>query len=182
VISKFATGVYSKSFATPVPSFLTPEGKDQIPSFPTYYKPGLATIAAPGGAGVAAHSASIVVPQDFEWLNQPVANVAINRNAPFPVNYNATGFDYVNIFGYSVTMVAETPIGAGFFCAAQASAGTFNIPAAVLQSLPASDLIQGVPLGFLTVGGYVVDSFSAADLDLRSIVYADSTVVSVNFN
>ena len=137
---------------------------------------------APGGADIGSHSASVVNPQDFEWLNQPAANDAINRGSGFPVNYNATGFDYVNIFGYSATMAHGTQVGAGFFCAADASAGSFTIPAAVLQSLPMSQLNQGVPLGGLIVGGYVTGGFNAADLDVRTIVYSDSTVVSVAYN
>jgi hypothetical protein len=130
---------------------------------------------------VGAHSASIVVPQDFQWLNTPAANAVINRNNGFLVSYNASGYDYVNIFGYSATMVGGNTVGAGFFCAAQASAGSFTIPAAVLQSLPQSQLNQGFPLGALSVGGYVTDTFNAADLDVRTIVYANSTFATVKY-
>ncbi|MDA1236817.1 MAG: hypothetical protein O3A53_18710 [Acidobacteria bacterium] len=181
VMTKNGPGSYAASFVPDFP-FLNPEGQDQFPVFPTYFEPGLTTVMAPGGADVGAHSASIVVPQDFEWLNKPAANAVINRNNGFPVNYNATGYDYVNIFGYSATMVGQDTIGAGFFCAASAAAGSFTIPAAVLQSLPQSQLTQGFPLGFLTVGGYVTDTFNSADLDVRTIVYADSSVVTVNYN
>lgn len=180
-MNKVAPGSYAASFLPDFP-FLSPEGKDQFPSFPTYFEPGLTTVTAPGGADVGAHSASIVVPQDFQWLNKPAANAVISRNSGFQINYNATGYNYVNIFGYSVTMAGGSNVGAGFFCAAPAGAGTFTIPAAVLQSLPQSQLTQGIPLGFLTVGGYVTGTFSAADLDVRTIVYADSSVVTVNYN
>lgn len=106
----------------------------------------------------------------------------IPRNTGYTVNYNASGFDYVNIFGYSATMANGNQVGAGFFCAADASANSFTIPAAVLQSMPISQLQQGFPLAGLTVGGYVTGGFNAADLDVRTIVYSDSTVVSVGYN
>jgi uncharacterized protein (TIGR03437 family) len=177
-VPKTAPGIYSKSFSTNPFPFLSPERQQTAP----YFQPGQTTVSAPGGADVQSHNASIVVPQAFQWLNKPESGDAINRSQGKEITYSASGFDYVFIFGASSTSVDDDAVGAGFYCAADAAAGSFNIPAPVLLSLPDSPLIEGTPTGILSVGGYVADTFNAADLDLRSITYSDTDVTTVDYN
>ncbi len=180
-IPKTSLGLYSKSFGLPSFPFLTPEAKQQFTP-DTYYEPGLTTVTAPGGADVGAHSASLVVPQDFQWLNQPAASAAIDRSAGLKIEYTASGYDYVSIIGGSSTTVGSNTVGAQFYCSASPSASSFTVPAAVLLSLPASDLIEGFASGALIVGGGVYDTFTAPSLDIGTITYADTTFVTVDFN
>lgn len=172
-------GSYFKSFGTPFP-FLKPEVKAQLGG--EYYEPGMTTVTAPGGTDVQAHNASVVVPQDFEWTNQPEFGAVINRANSLTVQYTGSGYDYVHIFGAAPAVIdGDNVVGAAFYCAADANAGAFTIPAAVLASLPDSPLQEGFPTGSISVGGYVLEDFDAG-LDIESMTYSDSTAVIVDFN
>lgn len=172
-------GAYFKSFGTPLP-FLLPESKAQFGG--TYYQPGNTTVTAPGGTGVQAHSASVVVPQEFIWTNKPAFGAAINRATPLTVQYSGgAGYDYVSIYGASPAVIGETVIGAAFHCIANPAAGSFTIPVPVLSALPDSPLINGFPGGSINVGGYISETFNA-NLDQESMIYADTTTVNVDFN
>lgn len=177
-IPKTAPGSYSKSFSSNPFPFLSPERQQSAP----FFQPGQTTVSAPGGADVQSHNASLVVPAAFEWLNKPAAGAAIMRSQPKLITYSASGYDYVYIFGASTLVVGDANVGSGFFCTADAAAGSFTIPAPILLSLPDSPLIEGSPTGILSVGGYVADTFSAADLDQRSIIYSDTTLTTVDYN
>ena len=177
-VPKTAPGSYSKSFSTNPFPLLSPERQQSAP----YFKPGQTTVSAPGGADVQSHNASIVVPQAFQWLNKPDSGDVINRSQGKQITYSASGFDYVYIFGSSALNVDDDAVGAAFFCAADAAAGSFTIPAPILLSLPDSPLIEGTPTGILSVGGYVADTFTATDLDQRSIIYSDTDLTTVDYN
>jgi len=178
VVPKTAPGAYSKSFSSNPFPFLSPERQQTAP----FFQPGLTTVAAPGGADVQSHNAPIVVPAAFEWLNKPATGAAIIRSQGKLITYAASGYDYVYIFGASTLVSGNANVGSGFFCAADAAAGSFTIPAPVLLSLPDSPLIEGNPTGILSVAGYVAEPFTATDLDQRSITYSDSTLTTVDYN
>jgi uncharacterized protein (TIGR03437 family) len=165
VVPKTASGAYSKTFS---------------PN--SFFLPGLTTVSAPGGADVQSHNAPIVVPAAFQWLNKPATGAPIVRSQGKVITYAASGYDYVYIFGASTLVVGNSNVGSGFFCAANAAAGSFTIPAPILLSLPDSPLIQGSPTGILSVGGYVSDPFTASDLDQRSIIYSDTILTTVDYN
>lgn len=171
-------GSYFKMFGSPFP-FLKPEAKAQFGG--TYYQPGMTTVTAPGGTGVQAHNASLVVPQGFEWTNKPAFGAAINRAAGLEVKYTGSGYDYVNIFGAAAASTGENAVGAAFICVANAASPSFTIPAAVLMALPDSPLEEGFPTGLISVGGYVLEGFNAG-LDVESMSYSDTTSVLVDFN
>jgi hypothetical protein len=174
---------YVKSFFLPTGPFLTPEAKQQI-TFPTYYEPGLTTVTAPGGADVQGHMASITVPQDFVWTNKEVAAGSVDRNSPLPIQYSASGYDYVSIFGWSAASIdPDNVFGRAFHCIADSSSGSFTIPARVLMSLPDNPLVQGMGSGAIVVGGIKVVPFEAGGTDLNMISYADQTTqIGTDFN
>lgn len=118
------------------------------------------TVTGPGGTDVGAFNASINVPGTFNWTNQNNISDPISRSSNLIVNWTGGGDGIVTITGVAGSRVGgtnENPIfDAGVFsCTAPASAGTFSVPASVLQQLPA---VQGIgtsttvnSIGMLTV-------------------------------
>jgi hypothetical protein len=100
-----------------------------------YLDPGTYTLTSTGGADVGAIQGQVVMPPAIVWSNAP--STAIDRTQGLTVAW--TGGDpngTVSISGYST--MAQGNGGAMFTCAAAASAGTFTVPPAVTQALPAS--------------------------------------------
>jgi len=117
---------------------------------PDYLNPGTYTVDnGTGGADVGPFKATLTIPAPLTWTNQSsIANVP--RSANLTVTWSG-GEDLVTITGFS--SLSSPQVGAVFICTAQASAGTFTIPSLVLSLLPPSTSTQGVPTGFLAVGG-----------------------------
>ncbi|MCU1259888.1 MAG: hypothetical protein JWO80_2773 [Bryobacterales bacterium] len=73
-------------------------------------------------------------------------------------------------------------VGAEFVCIQQASAGSFTIPAPVLLSLPPSTTITtGIPSGFLGVGYFVGQVFTAAGLDQATVSASGFSLQTVTY-
>ncbi len=113
------------------------------------------TFAGQGGSGVQPFSAPLSFPNPLTWTNQSAA-AEIIRAQGLPITW--TGGDagtYVQItgsatnFGITVTFTCDAPVGPG----------TFTVPAAVLQALPASG-------GSIQVDNYTYPTaFSATGID-----------------
>lgn len=131
---------------------------------------GVYKASGPGGADVGAFTASLNLGQPLTWTNQSaIVAAGISRVQPLQVTW--TGGDpagFVEIYGYSsITTSGNSSVGAVFTCIAPAGPGSFQVPPAVLLSLPASSVTSGIPLGFLGVGGIAAPvQFSAPGIDL----------------
>lgn len=176
-------GGYSVNLSLPTFPFLSPETKEQF-SFPTYFVPGLTTVTAPGGADVGAHTASLNVPQDLVWTNKQVAAGPVSRNSSLTLQYQAAGYDFLNIFGFAPALIdADNTVGAGFFCVGDPSAGSFTIPQQVMMAMPNTPLIEGNGSGGISISGVKTNSFTAPGTDTNSINYVDQTLqLGTDFN
>ena len=106
-----------------------------------------------GGLDVGPFSTQLTVPPPLTWSNM-TSIFAIDRSIGVTVNWS--GGDpstYVTVSGLSVNSSA----GGGqslygyFSCAVPISAGTFTVPATVLEALPPSTLVEGVSSSTLSV-------------------------------
>ncbi|MGP0071035.1 MAG: hypothetical protein ACLPWF_03770 [Bryobacteraceae bacterium] len=104
---------------------------------------GTYTLTGTGGAGVGAFSASVTLPGDFVWTNESSISGTISQSAPLTVTWSGGATGLVNIAGEAWTRVSggtspnATYSAFGFLCNAAGSAGSFTIPAAMLQQLSA---------------------------------------------
>jgi uncharacterized protein (TIGR03437 family) len=125
---------------------------------PGYMTAGSYTISGPGGADVGAFSAALTLANPLTWSNR--ASIAeVNRSQGLTVTW--TGGDpntLVNITGSSFTLQGSTPSGATFICWARNSAGSFTVPANILNQLPASTSISQGPISFTQPGTLAVGS------------------------
>jgi len=137
------------------PFFLTPKFA---------ISPGTYTVTSPGGASVGALTAAVTVTPaaaSFNWTNQQaIASNPIQRGQSLTITWSGdldpNGF--VDITAISSTLAsglepAATTPGILVECIAPASAGSFDIPAYVLESLPSTaNSTAEVPPGELLVG------------------------------
>jgi uncharacterized protein (TIGR03437 family) len=119
------------------------------------------TVTGPGGADVAAFSASLDMTAAPNWTNR-ASITEVNRGRDLNVTWTGgVAGDYVAITGYSGTCVQNCSadqlqnaiIQAGVFsCAVEANRGSFTVPSSILSQLPAStgDLLSG-SVGFLSL-------------------------------
>jgi uncharacterized protein (TIGR03437 family) len=120
---------------------------------------GTYTVAGTGGPDVGPFSASLAVPGNFSWTNQAALPDPIPRSTNLNITWTGGGSGVVAIIGLSGVQAGGTqqnPLydSAVFVCTAPASAGSFSVPASVLQQLPAAPSaasIGGSNLGLLTV-------------------------------
>jgi hypothetical protein len=103
---------------------------------------GTYTVTGRGGADVGAFSAQVTLPGDFNWTNENSVPNPIPRSSPLTVTWTGNAGGLVTILGAALTRTSGSGIGStysalGFNCIAQASAGSFTIPANILQQLPA---------------------------------------------
>ncbi len=166
-LDRDGVGSYFKQFASSLPNIpglsLSKEltGKEQFGGSGTaFLRPGEYTFNISGGSGVGPGSASINVP------TRPTTNIAsittVNRSNSLRVTYSPSPqAEFIQVMGLSVTNALTDPVGAMFLCHASASAGSFDVPASVLSLLPASDVLEGTPIGYL---GFGVGSFKEASI------------------
>ncbi len=147
-------------------------GQPQPSTGALFLAPGTHTFSAPGGSDVGAFSVSETVPDLFDWTNSN--DKTISRSQPHTVFW--TGGDPRDIVLIQGSSTAETAVGtqvtATFVCFAEVSDVSFTIPAYVLQSLPASASIFGIPFGTLSVGSQSLGKrFTAPGLDFGILSY-----------
>ena len=141
-----------------------------------FFTGGTYTYSAPGGADVGPHSQDITIPDPLNWTNKDQIS-EVTRSQGQTVTWTPTSGE-VMISGSSfMQLTGQDAVGAGFFCLADGSAGSFNVPAAILQSLPVSTTFsfQGlsVETGSLLVGSNMRVDCQADGLDACVITYAD---------
>ena len=121
---------------------------------------------AGGGTDVGTLSTQLTVPAPLTWSNLQTINNITNSSG---VTVNWTGGDptsYVTISGMSIGRGASGSLYGYFKCTAAFSAGTFTVPATVLQALPPSTVIEGASASRLTVTNTSkAQSFTAAGID-----------------
>jgi uncharacterized protein (TIGR03437 family) len=176
-------GTYSESFSTGGISFPgAPGGGDPdgylVAGNYTFNNGG-------GGPDVGAFTANFTLPANVNWTNR-ASTSNVNRAQGLDVNW--TGGDpngYVQIYGYSLSEVAENAVTGFFSCLERASVGTFNVPSAILLALPPSPSGGAnnlVPTGILGVGGVSSPrTFSAPGIDTGVIVSSSVVAKSVNY-
>jgi hypothetical protein len=131
-----------------------------------------------------AFSASLIWPAGFNWTNQNVISV-VPRSQDLVVRWEGAAADsLVTISGHSIGGTAVAPVGTNFVCLAGGSAGSFAIPAIVLQLLPASvSKGDGTYNGQLSVAvSGVPVTFSAGGLDYGAVNYSSAVARGVRFD
>ncbi len=111
---------------------------------------GTYTLSGTGGTDIGAFKASVDFPGSFVWSNQDAISDPIPRSSDLRITWTGGGAGLVAIAGVALAQTGGTqqnPIynATLFSCVAQASAGSFTVPASVLQQLPAvsSDITSG---------------------------------------
>jgi uncharacterized protein (TIGR03437 family) len=104
--------------------------------------PGTYTMSGGGGTGIGAFTASATLPGDFAWTNQNSIPNPIPRASPLTVTWTGGQGGLVTILAAALTRISGSGVTAtysalGVNCMAQASAGSFTVPANLLGQLPA---------------------------------------------
>jgi uncharacterized protein (TIGR03437 family) len=152
------------------PSTVTPESG--IINDGTVLTPGTYTFTGTAGADIGAFNVSIPLPAALNWTNRPSVPATIPRNQPLTITWTN---------GYSGALLAITGqssaslgVGAGFTCWADATAGTFTVPAAILEALPPTFSVGGIPQGSIDVHQqYTGPSFTASGIDMGTTMFSD---------
>ena len=136
-----------------------------------------------GGADVGGFTASFTQPANINWTNKNAIS-SLNRANGQTVTW--TGGDsnsLVQIYGYSLSELSENAITGFFSCLERASAGSFNIPGAILLALPPSPSgASFAPTGLLAVGSVSSPrEFSAPGIDSGIIVSTSVVAKSVTY-
>ncbi len=148
------------------------EAKEQF-GLPGFLGPGTYVANASGGSGVGAHTASIVVPRPPTTNLDAISEVVRAQGLRLTFS-GAENADYVMVMGFSSSKVGENDTsGAAFFCRARPGNGSFDVPQAVLASLPPSVEVDGVPAGALMMGIGSSESFAASGMDQGVISQQD---------
>jgi hypothetical protein len=110
------------------------------------------------------------VPAPLAWPDVQ-SFITVNRTSGVTVNW--TGGDpgsYVTISGLSVGRGTSGSLYGYFMCTAAASAGTFTVPATVLQALPLSYVREGTPAPWLSISNTTkAQSFTASGIDQGNV-------------
>ena len=155
---------------TVTPGAVPTEYAGTLNSVGKYLVPGEYTVSGPGGANVGSFSEQFNMPTPPTWTNQNSLSTVTLADG-LTVNWGGVlGSNVILIEGVSATDKTLTN-GAGFSCAAPASAGTFTVPPAVMLALPAGSYgtvyfkpVIG-PVGFTASGlnlGYVTSNLLTA--------------------
>jgi uncharacterized protein (TIGR03437 family) len=142
------------------------------------------------GAFKSSLSESLTTP--LVWTNAP-ATAAVDRGKGQLVTWTGgipgsyvyiSGYSYINM--YTPLAGGQAPTYVYFTCSAPLSAGQFTVPAAVLESLPATGTaINALPPtgnGYLYVASGGMQPFSAPGLDLGLLFFGAGSGISVPFH
>ena len=93
------------------------------------------SLAGAGGTGVGKFNASLTIPVPLTVTNLPTT---VNRSAGLTLNWTGGNSpDFVFIFGEATNAVNGVQTGASFACYTTAGAGSYTVPASILNQLPA---------------------------------------------
>ncbi len=138
----------------------------------TVLQPGTYTFTGAGGKDVGAFTGTITLPAKLNWTNRPAVPATINRAQPLTITWtNGYAGALLQIVGQSQVSLG---VGAQFMCWADATAGSYTVPAAVLSALPHTYSNSNNPQGSLDVAQvYIGPAFSAPGTDYTSTQFAD---------
>ena len=171
-----ATGLYAASLGS----------AQVIPGFPTpgsglFLDPGTYIVTGPDGPDVGAFIARVTVPEPLATSLDSIATVS--RGASLTVTWTGgAANEYVAIRGFSSR--SSPKVTATLTCIERATAGRFTIPAEVFLAMPPSEVVQGAPMGELSVGSFPaidVARFMAGGLDVGYLSYSSIESKAVPF-
>jgi len=120
------------------------------------FVPGTYTLAGSGGKNVGPFNVSINVPAIFTITNMPTS---VTRSAGLTLDWTGgNSSDPVLITGDASNQVNGVQTGAAFACLTTAGAGSFTVPASILNQLPAvtsAAITGGTGVGGIDVVWYV---------------------------
>ncbi len=163
-------GPLGNNFPFPIPG--QPQG--------LYLDPGRYTFDnGNGGADVGPFQTSLDVPVAAEWTNRDQINT-VPGGQPLRITWTGAQGDVI-ISGASIDDPNDL-VGI-FVCLAPGSAGQFDVPAWVIDSLPASSVKENIPLGFLGLYSTVGERrFNANGLDAGFLSWSDVKMKNVSYH
>ena len=150
-------------------------GQPQPPLGTLFLGAGDYQVDGPGGPDVGSFSISETLPGLFEWTN--LDDTTVSRAAPRTVSWSGAAAAPGVVMQVSGTSTATNEFGrtiiGSFICFADPAAGSFEIPAYIVGSMPASELnANGLHTGSITL---VLQSrgkrFSATGLDFGILTF-----------
>jgi uncharacterized protein (TIGR03437 family) len=154
-------------------------------STPLFLDPGAYTVTGPGGADVGKFTVNLNIAAPLTWTNETSITTVTRANGQVVTWTGGDPSSIVVITGSSIQL-GSNPDGSdslgGFFtCYAPDSAGQFDIPAVVLDSLPPSSIIPqvNIPAGSLALASQQSTTFTATGIDqgiLTSTVTVSTSV------
>ena len=144
---------------------------------------GTYTVTGTGGADVGAFSAQVTLPGDFSWTNETTVPNPVVRSSGLTVTWTGNEGGLVVVLGSALTKTSGSGIGATYsalavLCTEQASAGSYTIPANILQQLPAvSGSATASSFGYLSV--FAIPNLSAGQGGFTAPLTAGGTVNGV---
>jgi uncharacterized protein (TIGR03437 family) len=147
---------------------------------PLYLDPGTYSVDnGAGGKDVGAFKFNLMVPPALVWPGF-TSNNTISRSSPLTVSW--TGGDPsldVNVTGSSGVSVAAQ---VSFTCRARVSDGSLTVPVSILQALPVSAMVSGIPVGGLGLStGNPGASSLPSGLDVFSTAFVQQITKTVAF-
>jgi len=150
----------------------SPSGEAGVINKGTVFTAGTYTFTGASGADIGAFNVSIPFPTPLNWTNRPTVPATVDRSKPLTINWTngyAGALLYIN--GQSQ---ASLGVGAQFTCYADATAGTFTVPQAVLEAMPPTYLSNGNAQGSLDVYQvYSGPGFTAPGIDIGTTMFSD---------
>ena len=130
------------------------------------------TFTGTPGKDIGAFNVTVPFPSPFQWTNRLPVPATVNRSQPLTITWS-NGYPGALVYINGQSQVSQG-VGANFTCWADASAGTFTLPAAVLGAVPPTYSVQGRAQGSLDVYQvFLGPAFSAPGIDLGSTQFAD---------
>jgi uncharacterized protein (TIGR03437 family) len=130
------------------------------------------TFTGTAGKDIGAFNVTVPFPSPFQWTNRLPVPATVNRSQALTITWS-NGYPGALVYINGQSQVSQG-VGANFTCWADASAGTFTVPAAVLSAVPPTYSVQGNAQGSLDVYQvFLGPPFSAPGIDLGSTQFAD---------
>jgi hypothetical protein len=116
---------------------------------PLYLAPGTYSVDnGQGGKDVGAFKFNLTVPPPLTWTNFP-SNNTISRSSPLTVSW--TGGDPNSDVDLTGSSGVSANASVTFICRARVSDGSITVPVSILQALPVTATVSGVPVGGLAL-------------------------------
>ncbi len=146
-----------------------------------YLDPGQYTIDnGQGGADVGPFNTSFDIVNPAQWTNRDAIN---NVPGGQPLRITWTGVPNGNVIISGASIDDPNDVVGMFFCLADGAAGQFDVPAWVIDSLPASTIQENVPLGFLGLFTAMDPKrFDANGLDAGFVSWTNMSMKNVSYH